>query len=298
MDRPRRVFAVINPATGQGSVQRLAALLRRRANKHGVELEIRVTDHPEHATELARQCCENDVDIVIAVGGDGTVSEVVTGVIDADIVVGIVPTGSTNMIAKDLGIPLRLSAAADIAMGAGKSTEFDVGHVGEATFMHMAGAGYDAEIMRSASGVWKRRIGWPAYLWPAIKHLRSDPFEAEICLDGERSHWNARMVLCAIGGSIIHPRFTVGDGIDRQDGLLDVIIYNPPHALQAVTALGWILLRKPSRSRWHHQMRGRRAVLTADRPVAFEADGNPMGELPVTVEMLDYRVRIFTPRRN
>ncbi len=261
-----------------------------------MELEIRVTEHPEHATEMAREC-HGDYDIVVAVGGDGTVSEVVTGAIGSNLLVGIVPVGSTNMVAKDLGIPRNLGAAMAVALGEGTPTAFDVARAGETTFMHMAGAGYDAEIMREASGKWKRRIGWPAYLWPAIKHLRSSPFRVELEVDGAPGSWDARMVLCAIGGSIVHPRFTVGEGIDRHDGLVDVCIFNPPNALGAVTALGWIILRKPQRSRWQHQLKGKSVVIRADRPIAFETDGNVQGELPVVVEMLDEPTYILTPHK-
>lgn len=297
MTPPKRIFAIINPATGLDSVARLEKRLKKTAEKLGVDLDVRVTEHPEHATEIAREC-RDDYDIVVAVGGDGTVSEVVTGAIGSDLIVGIVPIGSTNMVAKDLGIPRRLDAAMMVALGEGTPTAFDVARAGETTFMHMAGAGYDAEIMREASGKWKRRIGWPAYLWPAIKHLRSSPFRVELEVDEVPGAWDARMVLCAIGGSIVHPRFTVGSGIDRHDGLIDICIYNPPNAIGAVTSLGWIILRKPERSRWQHQLRGKTVVIRADRPIAFETDGNVQGELPVVIEMLDDPTYILTPRKN
>ena len=296
MSERKKVYAIINPATGQHSLRWLVHRLQSKAKRRGLDIEYKVTEHPQHATEIARECCENEIDIIIAVGGDGTVSEVVTGTIGTDIPVGIVPVGSTNMIAKDLGIPRRLSRAMDIALGDGESRPYDVGRVGETIFMHMAGAGYDAQIMHEASSIWKRRIGWPAYLWPAIKHLRSTPFPVEITIDGESHSTQARMVLCAIGGSIVHPRFSVGSGIDRTDGMLDICIYNPPNAVTAVTALWWILLRKPERSRWQRQFKGKRVVLRSDRDVVFEADGNPLGTLPVHIEILDTSAHILTPR--
>jgi diacylglycerol kinase (ATP) len=295
MSKQKKAFAIINPATGQQSVRWLIRRLEQRARRRGIEFDYKVTERPEHATELARECCEQEMDIIIAVGGDGTVSEVVTGTIGTDIAVGIVPTGSTNMIAKDLGIPRRLTPAIDVALGNGTPKPYDVGKIGETTFMHMAGAGYDAQIMHEASSVWKRRIGWPAYLWPAIKHLRSTSFRVEIEIDGKAQSTDARMVLCAIGGSIVHPRFSVGRGIDRTDGMLDVCIYNPPNAVMAVSALGWILLRKPDRSRWQRQYRGKQVILRSDQSVVFEADGNPLGELPVIIEMLDSPAHIITP---
>jgi diacylglycerol kinase (ATP) len=295
MNESRRVTVIINPATGQGNVNRLKHRLTKKASRAGVEVDFFVTEFPGHATEIARDCCERDVDIVVAVGGDGTVSEVVTGVLGTDLVVGIVPIGSTNMIAKELGVPRRLSAAMDVALGNGTPKTFDVGRVRDTTFMHLAGAGYDGQIMHETSGKWKRRIGWPAYLWPATKHLRSKLFRAEIEIDGEAFSMDARMVLCAIGGSIVHPRFIVGQGIDRHDGLIDVCVYNPPNALTAITSLGWILLRKPERSRWQQQFKGKSIVLRSDPPVEFEADGTPLGELPVVIQILETPARILTP---
>lgn len=295
MSGRKKVYAIINPATGQHSLRWLVRRLQSKAKSCDIDFDYKVTDRPEHATEIARECCENEIDIIIAVGGDGTVSEVVTGAIGSEIPIGIIPTGSTNMIAKDLGIPRRLSPAIDVAMGKGVPKAFDVGRVGEATFMHMAGAGYDAQIMHEASGAWKRRIGWPAYLWPAVKHLRSPSFRVEIDIDGHVQTLDARMVLCAIGGSIVHPRFSVGRGINRTDGLLDICVFNPPNAVTAVTALWWILLRKPDRSRWQRQFQGKKVILRSDQRVEFEADGNPLGELPVVVEMLDSQTYILTP---
>jgi diacylglycerol kinase (ATP) len=298
MNTRTKALAILNPATGQVSVENLTKRLRETATRRGVELDVRVTDGPEHATELARECLGSDIDIVIAVGGDGTIAEVVTGTIGDHITVGIVPNGSTNIFAKDLGIPRRLQSAMDVALGQGTPTAFDVGRVGNSTFMHMVGAGYDAQIFLNASGKWKRRIGWLAYLWPATKHLRSDPFHLEMEIDGHNHSMEARMVLCAIGGSIVHPRFTVGRGIDRHDGLFDICVYNPPNAVAAVSALLWILLRRPERSRWQRQFLGKKVVLRSDPSIVFEADGTPLGMLPVVVEMLDTPVHILTPTKN
>lgn len=270
----------------------------KKSKKRDVDFDFVLTDRPGHATDIARECVRRGVDIVIAVGGDGTISETVTGVIDSNTVLGIVPTGSTNVLAKDLGIPKRIAPAIDLALGNGVAQEFDVGRARDAIFMHIAGAGYDGHIMHEASSRLKRWVGWPAYMLPAVRHLRSQPFTVNLDVDGVDVTVNARMVLCAIGGSIVHPRFTVGRGIDRTDGLLDVCIYNPPNAVTATSALAWILLRKPNRSRWQRQFRGKRVSLRSDERVPFEADGNPLGILPVDVEILDQRARILVPRKS
>jgi diacylglycerol kinase family enzyme len=102
-------------------------------------------------------------------------------------------------------------------------------------------------------------------------------------------------VLCAVGGTILHRLFKVGDGIDRTDGLLDVCVWNPPNVAAIVTCLAWIGVGRPGRSRWLVQSRGKGVYISADRAVAFEVDGDVVGSLPVEIEMLDQQITVLTP---
>jgi diacylglycerol kinase (ATP) len=292
----RRVLAVINPATGRRPAEEIAELLRREASARGITLYIEMTRHPGHAVDLVRDHPEV-VDTVIAVGGDGTVSDVVTGMAAAPVTIAIIPAGSTNMIAKDLGVPIALPEAIRVALGDSEPVDIDIAVAGETTFIHMAGAGFDAALMRDASRRLKRKIGWLAYLPPAIKHLNYPPFAADIRIDDLEVHLSARIVLLALGSSIALPRFPVGVGIDRTDGILDVCVFNPPSLVATLSTLAWIALGRPGRSRWHHQFRGRHVFLSADRPVPFEVDGDPLGTLPVEVTILDRKVRVLVPSR-
>jgi diacylglycerol kinase family enzyme len=159
----------------------------------------------------------------------------------------------------------------------------------------MVGAGFDAALFARANQQWKRRIGWFAYLPAALSLLRYPAFRATITVDGVTHVVDARLVLAAIGSSIITPRFHLGHAISRTDGRLDVIVWNPPNQLSTLSCLGWIALGRPERSRWQRQMPGRRVVLAADRVVPFEVDGDVVGSLPVTIEMLDRPACVLTP---
>ena len=201
----------------------------------------------------------------------------ITGSLGHDVAIGIIPSGSTNMIAKELGIPRDPERAALIALGEGSRLFADVARVGDTTCVHMAGAGYDAEIMARANADWKRRYGWPAYLPAALALLRLPSFNAVITIDGTTRTRRARLVICALGSSIISRRFRLGDGIDRTDGLIDVCVWDPPNVLAIVSCFAWIALGRPGRSRWMRQARGRNITLDADRPVRFEVDGESLG---------------------
>jgi diacylglycerol kinase (ATP) len=292
----RSVLAVINPVTGRTPADEIAGRLRREAAARDIAIHIAMTERPGHAIDIARDH-PADIDTIIAVGGDGTVSDVVTGSRSEPLTIAIIPVGSTNIIAKDLGIPLDIDAAIRVALGDSQPIAIDVATAGTTTFIHMAGAGFDAAMMRDASRTMKRKVGWLAYVPAAIRHLRYPTFIAEITVDGQHVSIPARVVLLALGSSIIKPRYVVGEGIDRTDGIIDVCVYNPPNLLAAGSCLLWIALGKPCRSRWHHQFRGTRVSLDADRAVPFEVDGDPLGTLPVEIEVSRRTVNILVPRK-
>lgn len=294
MSSPQRALAIVNPATGATPLRRIRQLLRNQARKSGIDLEFMETERADHATEIVRDRGA-EFDCVIAIGGDGTVSEVVAGAIGTDLVVGIIPTGSTNMVAKELGIPRLLSQAVRVALTSDNTITMDVAMTNEYPFIHMGGAGFDAAIMRETPRALKRIFRWLAYVGPGIAQLRRPPFRVRLELDGTVYHYTARMVLLALGGSIVHPRFRVGDGIDRTDGVLDVVVFNPPGVWQIATTFAWMAIRKPGRSAWHHHHRCVNADLQSDESVPYELDGSYRGELPVHVEVMPRGVLIRVP---
>lgn len=291
----RRALAIINPATGAVNVKRVRHVLSRVAAEAKTDLTIIETERAGHATEIARDY-KDEVDLLIAVGGDGTMSEVVTGVVGSDVWVALVPRGSTNMIAKDLGIPRAINKAARCALGSSTTVTLDVARADGIVFMHMGGAGLDAAIMKQTSSRWKRIFRWVAYIWPGLQQLRQQPFSATIDVDGDVVRVNPRMVLFALGGSLVHPRFVVGRGIDRTDGLLDILVADPPSIISSFTALGWFVLRQPQRSRWHHHYQGKQVHVESDQPVPVEFDGSYHGELPISIEVLDKGVTVVVPK--
>jgi diacylglycerol kinase family enzyme len=149
--------------------------------------------------------------------------------------------------------------------------------------------------MRDTPLRWKRRVGWLAYLLPAVRNLNAPRFNANLTMDGRTVGVTARLVLLAVGAAVVHPRFRVARGIDRADGILDVLIYDPPGAIGALSCVGWIVYGTPERSRWLTHYRVRKLRLDADGPVPFEVDGDFAGPLPVDVCLLDHAVRIRVP---
>ncbi len=289
-----RALAIVNPATGAMPSRRIRQLLLNTAHRSGISLDYVETEYADHAVEIVRERGHH-YDAIIAVGGDGTVSEVATGAAGMPLQIGIVPTGSTNMVAKDLGIPRLLSQAVKVALTSPNAVLMDVAQANGHAFVHMGGAGFDAAIMRETPRRWKRIFRWLAYIGPGISQLRRQPFKVSLRLDGVERRFRARMVLFAVGGSIVHPRFVVGDGIDRTDGVLDVVVYDPPNIFSVASSFAWMALRHPERSRWHHHFRCLHAIVRSDEEVPYELDGSYRGELPIEVAMLPQGVTVRVP---
>ena len=217
----RRIAAIIS-GTSRISPEQIVASLTRHSGD--MDLEIRVASSSSEATLAANQAART-AEIVIAVGGDGTVSDVATGIFGSSAALGIVPAGSTNIAARSLGIPAATGGRSRSTWRAHRLRAIDIGRSEDRSFVHIAGAGFDAELFKGASPVWKRRLGWFAYLPAAVAALRLPPSDVRITADGAVLEARSPLVLIANGGSAIAPQFRIYPGITVDDGWLDVLIF-------------------------------------------------------------------------
>ncbi|MGI9252694.1 MAG: diacylglycerol/lipid kinase family protein, partial [Thermomicrobiales bacterium] len=169
---PRSVVAIVNPNTRRAPDLVERAL--RGACPADVSCAIRYSESPGHATELARTHAKS-CDLIVAAGGDGTVSDVAAGLLGSHVPLAILPAGSTNIVAQELGIPADLSAAARLIFTPHGLLRRDIGLCGDRVFLHMAGAGFDAHFFDRSDRELKRRVGWLAYLPAAASALGEAP---------------------------------------------------------------------------------------------------------------------------
>lgn len=148
MTRPMRALVIINPISGprrHRSVEDCTAQARAVLGRHGCAVDVAVTTARGDARALAATGCADGHDIVVAWGGDGTINEVGSALAFNDVALGIVPGGSGNGLARDLGIPLDAAAALEV-IGGGRTRRIDAGQIGETLFFNVAGIGLDALI--------------------------------------------------------------------------------------------------------------------------------------------------------
>jgi YegS/Rv2252/BmrU family lipid kinase len=265
-----------------------------------------VAPGPDVRSEIVREVkrsVANGCGRVVAVGGDGTVSMVAEGLVRCDdragpAVLGIIPAGTANVLARELGLPISLEAAVAAVIGNEETITLDAIRVGERFFLTQIGIGPDALMIRDTSREAQSRMGRAAYvvnfLRRAFRH-RARRFEIEI--DGSTFRAHAWEIVVANAGTLGSPPFTWGPRIDPADAVLDVCIYDVRGPAD-YARLAWRVLlgrhRKDANTRFL-QVRDHVAI-RSDRPVLIQADGEVLGSTPVTVQVAPGAVRVLVRR--
>jgi len=288
-----RRIAVIVSGTSRLSLDQLDATLAPGFNRD-MEFQVQVANSSSEATEAANQAAES-ADIVVAVGGDGTVADVASGIYGSSAALAIVPAGSTNIAARSLGIPADPVAAFALICGSNRLRSIDVGRCDDRSFVHMAGAGFDAALFHATSPVLKRRLGWFAYIPAALVALRLPPSDIRIRADRTILEARSPLVLIANGGSAIAPQYRIYPGITIDDGWLDVIVFTPSTPAQIAATLGHAGKQQLDRSPHVTHARARAVQIDAVPPLPVELDGDPRGTTPRLFSIVPSGLQVVTP---
>jgi diacylglycerol kinase (ATP) len=248
------------------------------------------TTADDHGRAQTRAALASGTDAVLAFGGDGTariVAEVLAG---TGVPMGLLPAGTGNLLARNLGIPPnRLESSLHIAL-TGRQRTIDVGRVeirhGSAsmteTFLVMAGLGFDAEIMAGADPILKRRFGWGAYVVAGLGNLRGRRTAVTITVDDhEPQHRRVRAVVVGNCG-MLQGGMQLMPGALLDDGWLDVVVLSPRGVLGWLPVAGAVIARRSRGSVVEH-LRCRSIRIEAERPMAAQLDGDPAGMADVLV---------------
>jgi diacylglycerol kinase family enzyme len=231
-----------------------------------------------------RQAVEAGAEVVFVCGGDGTVMACVTALAGTDVALAVIPSGTGNLLAANLGLSDDVAAGVEVALEGGRR-RLDVGVVGEQCFAVMAGMGFDAQMLAGTSEKAKARIGWPAYVIGGLRHLRDRPMRVSVRLDDRRPfRRRARSVLVGNVGRLQGGLRLLADA-EPDDGLLDVAVLTP-RTVRHWLALGWAVLRRRGRIPRMETFTARRVEIRSNRPQPRQLDGDliePDRTLTVTV---------------
>jgi YegS/Rv2252/BmrU family lipid kinase len=301
------VAFVVNPASANGSTGRRWPEIAREAADAGLAGETRFSEHSGHVAELAREAAENGVELIVVVGGDGTVNEAVNGLMDvrpeARPELAVLPRGTGTDFVRTFRIPTGVADAVAVA-GSGRALAIDAGRVTyrswsgaeeSAYFANIASAGMSGAVAQRANSSSKALGGKISFLWATLAvFARWRNAEIVVEVDEERRGGLMYDVIVAncrylAGGMHMTPT------ADPSDGLFDVLLIGDITKTDLVLTLPKVYRGTHLPHPKAELLRGRRVVVDAPTPLPIELDGEQPGTTPASFEIVPEALRLRIP---
>ena len=290
MDIKQRITFIINPISGTRSKEDIPLLIDALLDPLRFDYEVRFTEFRGHAAEIARQCVADGIDVVVAVGGDGTVNEVARALVGTETALGIVPCGSGNGLARHLRIPIDTSKAISI-INQCQIEPFDYGVINGLPFFCTCGMGFDAFISLKFAEAGKR--GPITYVENVLKEgLRYKPETYEITDESGTRHFKAFLIACANASQYGNNAY-IAPGATMKDGELDVIVMEPFDALEAPQIAADLFMKTLGNNSKIKTFRTKSLTIHRKNPGAIHYDGDPImtgTDIDVHIEHLGLRI--------
>ncbi len=293
---------IVNPASGSGLREKDLAYVLRFFERRGQALRIFYTEYPGHATGLARKAAEEGCEVVIGAGGDGTINEVLNGLVGTGAKLGVIPWGTGNVFAREMGFPRGVKRLCRV-LWRNRSLRLDLGKADGRYFLLMCGAGLDAyALSQHFDPGRKSRLGILSYFVMGLRALVRYRYpEIEAILPGGRVE---RCSFALVSNTSRYgPFFTLSPRADPLDGELDVFLYRQKGTLStlrlaAAVIAGAVLGRDPLKRRpFRGSLSFRTAALElrSAGQVRLQLDGDPAGSLPLRIEVSPHTLSCVLP---
>ena len=292
MTKKKEIVFIVNPISGTHSKEEIPALIEENLEKDRFDYQIRFTEYAGHAAEIAKACAEQQTDIVVAVGGDGTVNEVARSLTHSFTALGIIPCGSGNGLARHLCLPLDPKKAIQI-INACKIETFDYGVINDLPFFCTCGMGFDAFISLKFAEAGKR--GPITYVENVLKEgLKYKPETYEVSDDTGKKRYKAFLIACANASQYGNNAY-IAPGATMKDGEMDVIIMEPFDALEAPQIAADLFMKTLTNNSKIKTFRTKSLHIKRNGPGAIHYDGDPImtGE-DIEVHIEHEGIRILT----
>lgn len=289
MNKRKSICFIVNPISGIGRQKVIEKLIDRELDKTLFEYEISYTKAAKHATELAKIAAEQNFDIVVAVGGDGSVNETAKGLIGTRSAMAILPAGSGNGLARHLGIPLGLKKAMQVLQH-GKSEKIDAIAFNNEYFVNVAGVGFDAHIGWEFAKFGKR--GFSSYLKVIAREFpKYKAQDFELIIDGTSYKKNAYLISFANGSQWGNNAY-IAPTADISDGKMDVAILRDFRLHNGISLAYRLFNKKLHTSSFLEIIKAKEVVLKQQGTIAH-IDGEPLeigNEINIKVRPLSLSV--------
>jgi YegS/Rv2252/BmrU family lipid kinase len=295
---------IVNPTSGPWSVRREIPAVLNHLERHGWRTVLHYTQGPGEATDLAQQAVAQELDAVFAVGGDGTINEIINGLAESPVALGVLPGGTGNVWAKGMGLPTRSPlhplplVAAVRALVPHKARRIDLGRTNGRYFLQWTGIGLDAEVAYAMEPRTRRqrKLGALAYITAGVVTAANMVgTRTRLWIDEQLIY--RRSILIVISNSQLYGGVVrIASDARLDDGLLDVDIFAGTGFGSVMRAALGILTGLHARDPRHSRHQGCAIRVETDKPMAISVDGEPFGYTPLECEVVPQALTVMIPQ--
>jgi len=284
---------IFDPISGGGIGKEYINDVVEKLKNNKVDLDLYYTKKVGDAREVAKEIKENEFDVVAVMGGDGTINEVINGLLPTNIPIAIIPSGIANVFANEVGISRNLLKACE-AIYKGSLYEVDLGKINDSYFLSLASIGFDSHVLKDTPSSLKRKYGKLAYIYTGIKTIFSyEPHPIYVTVKE-----NAKKKKCyfmVIGNVSIYGESYVKmtPKASITDGLLDVCLFKKENPINYFRYFLGALLRLHTQFPDVEYFQTEKLYVESEKPLMVEADGDVWGELPTTFSILKQGLRVL-----
>jgi YegS/Rv2252/BmrU family lipid kinase len=285
----KKICFIVNPISGVGRQKVIEKLINECLDRTKYDYEIAYTKAAKHAIELARDAAQRKVDVVVAVGGDGSVNETAKGLVNSNTTMAVIPTGSGNGLARHLNIPLNLKKAMEV-INNGHTAQIDTIQLNDHSFVNVAGIGFDAHIGWEFAKFGKR--GFSSYVKVILREFpKYKAQDFELTIDGKTIKKNAYLISFANGSQWGNNAY-IAPSANISDGIMDIAILSDFKLINGL-AIGYRLFKRTLHLSSYLEIIKAKEVLIRQPGIIAHIDGEPIetgNELRIKVNPLSLKV--------
>lgn len=294
------IHIIINPAAGIG--ESILPVINASMKEASIKWEALITHQAGDATLFAKAAVKEGVDALAVYGGDGTLAEAVSGLIGSEIPLVILPGGSANVMANELGIPAGLKeACALLGHGPLETKAIDVGQFDKRYFIVGLGIGFSADLVKGAGREAKNRIGILAYFWSAagaLKKLKLAHYHIKI----DKKEYEVKGLTCIVTntGNLGFTKISLDKHIDVSDGLLDIVVVRKANlGLLNLLAITLIKQERPDNFELVGHWQGKEISISATpKHQVVQCDGEMIETIPLHIKVIPGAIKVLVPKKD
>jgi YegS/Rv2252/BmrU family lipid kinase len=294
-NKKSKVQAIINPVSGAGSKRKIPKMIEDICEEKGYLLTVSFTEYIGHASELTKRAVEEGTDLIIAVGGDGTVNEIAQAMIHSEAVLGIIPKGSGNGLARELHIPMDTKRALDMIVK-GYVITIDCCKANDRVFFTTCGVGFDAAVSQKFAREKKR--GSLAYVKNTVgEYLSYKPEAYELLIDNQTIKEKAFLVVCANASQYGNNAY-IAPHANIQDGKMDVTILSPFTPLDIPSLAVQLFTKQIDRNSKIKTLTAGQVTIIRQKEGLMHLDGEPvMADSRIDISVIPKVLKVITPKQ-